>query len=267
MTVDYNIVNIVLVGSMMKNKQATPYKSSCGYVAYMATSCTSDEAVKMMLGLLSEPLMWVCEDARDYDCCPDPTLSLMEKLDDMIDDALTDYDEAQENHSSDEVLAAMKAAVTESREMKKTATAYLRHIEDELSKSVSELRTIKNEANGSGDVKITLNSLDEWSRKHYQIPILKIPSSIDDERATVENITASTKLARTKLLDQEKAILDAITALACDPLRVPKNVPGHSGIKAKVKERLSSDPLFAGKTVFAKTWQRLREQGDIKDAG
>jgi hypothetical protein len=62
---------------------------------------------------------------------------------------------------------------------------------------------------------------------------------------------------------QELAILEAIRQAGSDPLRLTRNKPGISGIKAEVCDALKSDPLFIGPTVFDKAWDRLSGDGRI----
>ena len=65
---------------------------------------------------------------------------------------------------------------------------------------------------------------------------------------------------------QEDAILGAISDLGYTPDALPSQLPGKSGVKAEVRKKLKSHPLFKEKsTVFDKAWERLREFGDIAD--
>jgi len=63
-----------------------------------------------------------------------------------------------------------------------------------------------------------------------------------------------------KHLLQEREILRVIRELGYGAKALPKRKPGNSGVKAKV--RLKVD-LPTG--VFGKAWERLRNQGDIRD--
>lgn len=231
----------------------------CGYVT--ANSCTKDDAVKIMLGLLSEPVNWACEDERDYDYFPDPALSLMEELEDLIDDARTEYYEAKEDGASEDILDVKKAAVAMWREKKITAIAYLRHIEDELAKGelASELRTVQEMAYGAMRPQITICSLDQWSRKYYQIPILNVLSTSADELPNVVAI-AQIKQPRTKMLEQCDAILEGIRRLGHSPRHLPKKVNGKRWIKAEVREQLKDHlELFPTQKIFDNAWQRLHD--------
>jgi hypothetical protein len=62
---------------------------------------------------------------------------------------------------------------------------------------------------------------------------------------------------------QAAAILETIKKMRQDPLRLPKNPDGKPGVKAKVRQALRDNTLFAGSTVFNKAWERLTKSGDI----
>ena len=71
---------------------------------------------------------------------------------------------------------------------------------------------------------------------------------------------------RNKMLDQEKAILNAIKELGVDPAAFPPVAPGVSGVKSVVRSKLINSPLFKMKTSFKNTWDRLRDSKIIVDA-
>jgi hypothetical protein len=62
---------------------------------------------------------------------------------------------------------------------------------------------------------------------------------------------------RVRLLKQEAAILAEIELQGEDPKRLPSDIPGMDGIKAKVRKALKGNILFSGPTVFDKAWERL----------
>lgn len=66
---------------------------------------------------------------------------------------------------------------------------------------------------------------------------------------------------------QDEVILSAIRSFGHDPLNVPKWNPGRAGVKSSIRAALvGKHPLFQkGSTVFDKTWDRLRRQGEIND--
>ena len=63
---------------------------------------------------------------------------------------------------------------------------------------------------------------------------------------------------------QDAAILREIKKQGYDPLALPKNSPGKSGVKAAVRTALAKNPLFTSKTVFDKAWERLTTSADIE---
>jgi hypothetical protein len=73
---------------------------------------------------------------------------------------------------------------------------------------------------------------------------------------------------QSRLGSQEQMILATISELGYAPKALPRPVPGKPGVKADVRKKATSDhkDLFQGKTIFNKTWERLRRQGEITDA-
>ena len=65
------------------------------------------------------------------------------------------------------------------------------------------------------------------------------------------------------LLKKEKLILDTLRSLGHNPCRLPTAETGVAGVKKKVKDSLSGEALFQGKTVFNKAWDRLRGNREI----
>lgn len=233
-------------------------RERCRYVTYMATSCTREEAVKIMLGLLSEPHKWIYEgDDENYF---DPTLSLMEELEEHINDAITHYDDAIEGRLSSDVLDNKKSEVAKRHEMKRLAKAYLCHIDNELAKGEeSDLIKTQFENNGLVESKITLHSLDSWSRKHYQIPIIQTSSANQNGLPTTV-ATTPTKYPRTKMLEQEDAILAEIWRRGVDPKAMPMYQHDKAGIKSDVQSTLAKNSLFKSSTAFKRAWERLRQK-------
>lgn len=62
---------------------------------------------------------------------------------------------------------------------------------------------------------------------------------------------------------QDATILAAIRQAGYDPLALPKNEPGKSGVKLEIRNVLKGNSLFVGSTVFDKAWVRLKVNGDI----
>jgi hypothetical protein len=66
-----------------------------------------------------------------------------------------------------------------------------------------------------------------------------------------------------KLILQEEAILEELSRLGFDPLNLPPNAPGKSGVKSKVRFNLKSNSLFSGPTVYKHAWDRLMDDCKI----
>ncbi len=69
--------------------------------------------------------------------------------------------------------------------------------------------------------------------------------------------------ARTKGLEQQKLILRTIKRLGYDPLRLPKEESGHSGVKSLVREELDGKEPFEARTAFNNAWQELLNHDEI----
>jgi hypothetical protein len=136
-----------------------------------ATSCSKDEAVGMMLGILKGADWYYDVDyemQRRYEEAHgegvDTSFYLGERLNEMRGRLQMAYWDAEESENADEAkLTTLLNAIEQfDTDYMKKAKVYLCLIEDELSKSESELRTIDN---GHGVKEITLASLDEWWAK------------------------------------------------------------------------------------------------------
>jgi hypothetical protein len=152
-----------------------------------ATSCSKDEAVGMMLGIL-KGADWYYD--ADYDMqrryeeahgegVDTKFFDLSECLNSMRGMLQMAYWDAEESENADEAkLTTLLNDIEQfdTNYMKK-AKVYLCLIEDELSKSESELRTIDN---GHGVKEITLASLDEWwaKKQNLQQDVKSIEKSI-----------------------------------------------------------------------------------------
>ena len=68
---------------------------------------------------------------------------------------------------------------------------------------------------------------------------------------------------------QDAAILGAIREAGYDPMALPRNPPGKPGIKAAIRKALvgvNGAPFPKFGKQFDKSWDRLRERGEITDA-
>lgn len=101
--------------------------------------------------------------------------------------------------------------------------------------------------------------LKNWMDKNIYKKSKQSKADSNNELFTEKIITAQ------KLMQQDKAILNAIVELGHDPLNLPINPSGGSGVKAKVRSLLDGRGLFNGPTVFKHAWDRLRHVKKIKD--
>jgi hypothetical protein len=62
---------------------------------------------------------------------------------------------------------------------------------------------------------------------------------------------------------QEDTILETLRALGLDPLALPPGAPGKPGVKAAVRKALGTGGMWAGRSVFNKAWDRLRQTGRV----
>lgn len=145
--------------------------------------------------------------------------------------------------------------------------SYLTDINNELALGKeSALRIDDSVRERSGVPHIYLSSLGRWTQTRYGIPIMgwdyfELPSN---DSATQQNSigTKTSPKHRTKMLDQEKAILAAIVALGFNQCSMPKNVSGKCGLKSKVEKALASSALFSAGKSFENAWGRLLKRGE-----
>ncbi len=64
---------------------------------------------------------------------------------------------------------------------------------------------------------------------------------------------------------QEDAILSIIRQMGYVPSELPKQKLGVSGIKKRVKEALGNEELWQARTAFEHAWERLRDEGAIRE--
>lgn len=107
--------------------------------------------------------------------------------------------------------------------------------------------------------KVNVIFLKNWMDKNIY------KKSKQSKADTSKDLFAETVINAAKLIQQDTAILDAIVRLGYDPLNLPINPSGGSGVKAKVRSLLNGKGLFTGSTVFKHAWDRLRHFKKIKD--
>ncbi len=228
------------------------------------TSCTKDEAVGMLMGLIAGPIQLTPLEheptAEDLEFEDSFSYSVLEELDGERGSVEGIYIEAKRDKLPEDVIAEKLAALKEYDNKIIKANGYLCDIDDELSKGESSALRIDKAASNLY-VRITLSSLNEWTEDRYGISVLanRKFSTATQSQPTLknENLTVSNQARQQKLLAQEEAILNEIRRLGSDPKKLPKNKSGKPGVKADVRHSLKTNPLFEGVTVFEKAWERL----------
>jgi len=220
------------------------------------TSCSKDDAIRALLG---DELGILREDLRNTE---DPRLTegvekvgCLEALELLFESAQTRYVNAQNMDGSD--LKRLRADLDEAQAELSQYHRYLCDINDELAKgNLSELRVDPGRTKSRQRPYINMISLKSWANKKYGISIFP---------ALRYETTALQRKPRTKMLDQEDAILAEIVRLEHDPESLPKNQAGKDGVKAEVCSALDGKVPFEATTSFTKAWERLRKDGRIRE--
>lgn len=221
-----------------------------------------------MLGLSTGPIdfepLFASEDAE----ANRPSFCLREILEDELDVLEGDYDRAKLEKEPAHVIAEKLAALKHQEERITQANIHLCAIKDELNKGEQSMLTVDRVLSNVACTYITLHSFNEWlTRGGSQGLSGELSGDVElagSSPTEVEN--TKKRKVRAKLLEQEVAILTEIKKLGIDPMALPRNPRGISGVKADVRAALKNSQLFAGSTVFNKAWDRLREYRHIKDA-
>lgn len=108
--------------------------------------------------------------------------------------------------------------------------------------------------------RFNFDAIDE----HLKLYLLQgSDSDFSHERQPKGRLAPIEKQTRTRLRDQEKAIIQTITQLDYSPTSLPKYLKGEDGAKKEVKSALSTSELFSAPTSFKKAWERLTENKEI----
>lgn len=240
-----------------------------------STSYTKDDSIRYLMG----DLQWQWrEDVQHEEYLDDPNypgeLSFGDFLELMQESARTAFvnasalrklrqkgkHDADDEEVTDEQFAELERELHRTTEQLELYHKYLCDIEDELAKgNQSELRIDQNKTKIQSNPYITLSSLKAWEKKN------KPP-----EHAA----TSPKKPARTKMVQQEDAILAAIGQLKYEPLHLPQRIDGSlKWVKAEVwtllkdKALEKGELLFKSEKIFDNAWQRLRKNELIREEG
>ena len=232
------------------------------------TSVTIDEAIAMLLGGIEGPvrLQSDSDDPSDWEEAEIAAyyFDLDERLHQIREGLEADLSFAEVEGPPTEV-ERLRDELTKFAKTEEKAYAFRCAIEDELNKgSESDLRKDQALSNNSFAY-ITLASFDQWAEKLYDRRFLATPDQ-SSKHASLPLASTEAPKPRTRLRDQEKAIIACLSTLGYDPRQLPKNPSGKNGIKKQVRDKIAGSPLFTGATVFNRAWERLRKDGDIVDA-
>lgn len=114
-------------------------------------------------------------------------------------------------------------------------------------------------------------SLEKWLRTHGYVSLadelggapLLPPTVTMSATQPAQNQPGPASTTVPRFTAQENEILAAIKTFGHNPLQLPENQAGKSGVKAQVKAKLGKSGYWSGSTVFSKAWERMRASGVI----
>lgn len=243
------------------------------------TSYSRDDAIRYLMDDLNGPLR---EDIPESVCEEDiGALSYCEILELQMNDANTDFvnarairklfengrQDADDVEISDEKFLELGNELNRAVDQLKKYHEYMCDIVDEFAKGDrSELRKDLRWTINPDIPYITISSLKAWKKNKYQVVDSQhsgLTASSHTEQHVVENATQP-KQSRTKMLDQEDAILAEIQLLGGDPQALPMYSKNEAGIKSDVKSALVANPLFESSSAFKNAWDSLLLKKMIK---
>lgn len=236
---------------------------------FTRTSVTIDEAVAIMLGWVKGPIEFRVTSEADYPESPEyqgrPDFCLEESLLEEQQQLESDLLEAQIDNKPAEFIAEMQAAIQAHLAETDQAKAYLTAINDEINKGERSVLRVDTKLSNALYTYITLSSLDNWAEQYGKSFLAKLPkvanTTLPAVQPTPDMVTKPKP--RTKMRDQEAAILKVLHEHGYDPKNLSKNEPGQAGVKAVVRYALETSPLFGAGKAFDKAWERLAKQREI----
>lgn len=166
-----------------------------------STSCTKEEAIAKMLGWLRGAIRLSSDEINIHNISieqmpflPELYYSLEEHLSMFRESALDQVAQAfEESTPSEQLRKEALDALIDCEDLIIKASAYMSALDDELLKGdASELRLDQSKTESTGEIHITLKSLDDWVKKNYQ------KSIIDSEIKSSWNNTSISKHALEK---------------------------------------------------------------------
>ncbi|MBX7123868.1 MAG: hypothetical protein K1X42_17215 [Opitutaceae bacterium] len=186
-----------------------------------------------------------------------PVYCLREDLEDEQEVLAGEYTMAKAENEPAPDIAKKLAALQEQEALIEQANEHLVAIRDEINKGEQSMLRVDRSLSNDVYTYITLHSFNEW-RKVRQ-GAAGVQPGAPDELVPAAVKSEAKKAPRTKLLQQEDAILAELGERGIEPKDLPRETDGKPGIKAGVREALGKSPLFKGKRVFDKAWERVRK--------
>jgi hypothetical protein len=182
--------------------------------------------------------------------------------------------EAAEKYSSDDTssydLRDKEEAVIRCDDLLRKAAAYLRDIEDEISKGdSSELKIDRRATEKTAETHLTLNSVDRWAKAKYGISIIDHPStlSLDQNTAAINNNLAEPArdikggLSKTKA-DNLYTTFALLLEAFC--LKFPTYTSNGDINVSATADHLSKQSEIAGKPIQGQSSESIK--GHIEEA-
>lgn len=225
------------------------------------TSITIDEAVSILLGRSKGPIELTPINSMDDQECGDFSYCLQEDLEDELDMIVSEYAEAKYDKQPEHDIAEKSAALQHQKTVIPQANAYLCAIHDELNKGEQSMLKVDKGLSNAVYTFITLHSFNEWAKRMGNGVFADLSAIVSKPSASEPTPVPR---QRTRMKEQEAAILAEIVRQGYDPQAFPKNPSGGPGAKAAIRESLKSGPLFKGNTTFDKAWERLSKDKSLR---
>lgn len=239
------------------------------------TSITIDEAVANLLGWSTGPFEFKpnagaedaeAEEFEESDEAEDnrPALDVREILGDELDVVAGEYRLAkvakQPAHVIDEKLAALRRKEAEIAQ----ANVYLSAIQDELNKGAQSALRVDRTLSNAAYTYITWHSFTEWVKRiGNELAGEHRGAAASAASSPAPEVGTTKRKPRTKLRQQEDAIVAELQRQKFDPVALPARLSGEDWVKTKVREALDKRAPFEGLTTFDYAWERLRKDGRI----
>lgn len=234
------------------------------------SSFTRDETLALLLGLGDRRIIHNEYDPNipdEIDIETDFAFDIEEYLNDEFEFLEGEYKLAKHEKEPDDIIAKKLEEFNKLKELVSKTEKYALYFDDEISKGdLSAIRLDK--SSNSFIPRYTLVSIHQWAINALKFPDISLESFIKENTKLAElplkdieadKSNAQPKIQKGKLKsqEQEEAILAEITKQGYKPTNLPRNKSGLNGVKAEVRDALKNNPLFKGRTIYDKAWERL----------